>query len=173
MEFVTTSRYMCIHTVLIATDKWFFCFIPRVLWLKCQCGDHVSWSRSSVAFLSASSTYQGSHLMWAGTTAFHFLFSSVVNRKGSPPPVALCSTMSMTSSLLRFLNHTQQQTTDGRAPLDEWSPCCRNLYLTTHNTHKKQTSMPPVGFKPTIPAHEWLQTQALDCAATEIGFNTI
>jgi len=24
----------------------------------------------------------------------------------------------------------------------------RNLYLTTHNTHNKQTSMPPVGFGP-------------------------
>jgi len=66
--------------VLIATDKWFFCFVPRVLWLKCQCGDHVSWSRSSVAYLSASSIYQGSQLMWAGTTAFHILFSSLFNR---------------------------------------------------------------------------------------------
>jgi len=29
--------------------------------------------------------------------------------------------------------------------------------------------MPLVGFKPAIPAHEWLQTQALVCAAAEIG----
>jgi hypothetical protein len=28
----------------------------------------------------------------------------------------------------------------------------QKLYLTTHNT---QTSMPPVGFEPTIPAGEW------------------
>ena len=90
VEFVTTSRYICIYTVLIATDKWFFCFIPRVLQLKCQCGDHVSWSRSSVIFLSASSMHQGSHLMWAGTTAFHILFGSVFNRS---PSIALCSTM--------------------------------------------------------------------------------
>jgi hypothetical protein len=43
------------------------------------------------------------------------------------------------------------------------------LYLTTHNTYNKQTSMPLVGFKPTISAGERLQTHALDCAATGIG----
>ena len=42
-------------------------------------------------------------------------------------------------------------------------------YLTTHNTHKRQTSMPPVGFEPTIPASERPQTYALDRAATETG----
>jgi len=44
------------------------------------------------------------------------------------------------------------------------------LYLTTHNIHKKQTSMPPVGFEPAIPASERPQTHALDRAATEIGY---
>jgi len=29
--------------------------------------------------------------------------------------------------------------------------------------------MPPVGFEPTIPTREWLQTHALDCMATGIG----
>jgi len=33
------------------------------------------------------------------------------------------------------------QTTPCRTPLDEWSARCRDLYLTTHNTHKRQTSM--------------------------------
>jgi hypothetical protein len=40
--------------------------------------------------------------------------------------------------------------TVGRTPLDEGSACSRDLYLTTHNTHKRETSMPPVGFEPTI-----------------------
>jgi len=40
----------------------------------------------------------------------------------------------------------------GRTPLDEWSASRRALYLTTHNTHNRQTSMPPVGFEPTISA---------------------
>jgi len=41
-----------------------------------------------------------------------------------------------------------------------------DLYLTTHNTHNRQTSMPPVGFEPTVPASERPQTHTLDRAAT-------
>jgi hypothetical protein len=36
--------------------------------------------------------------------------------------------------------------TFGRTPLDEGPARRRDLYLTTHNTHKRQTSMPLVGF---------------------------
>ena len=36
-------------------------------------------------------------------------------------------------------------------PLDKWSTRHRDLYLTTHNSHKTQTSMPPAGFEPAIP----------------------
>jgi hypothetical protein len=39
-----------------------------------------------------------------------------------------------------------------RTPLDEGLARLRDLYLTTHNTHKNQTSMPPAGFEPAIPA---------------------
>jgi len=42
-----------------------------------------------------------------------------------------------------FLNHTQRRTTVSRTPLDEWSARRRDLYLTTHNTHNRQISMPP------------------------------
>ena len=45
----------------------------------------------------------------------------------------------------------------------------RDLYLSTHNTHKRQTAMPPAGFKPTIPTSERAQTHALDRAASGIG----
>jgi len=47
---------------------------------------------------------------------------------------------------------TLRHTTLGRTPLDEWSASCRDLYLTTHNTHNKEKSMPPAGFVPAIPA---------------------
>jgi hypothetical protein len=71
-----------------------------------------------------------------------------------------------------FQGHTHfRHTTVGRTPLDEWSARRRDLYLTTHNTHKKQTSMPPVGFEPAIPASERLQTHALDRMATGIGWS--
>jgi len=73
----------------------------------------------------------------------------------------------MASSFLRFLDHTQRRPTVGRTPLDEWSARRRDLYLTTHNTHNKQTSMPPVGFEPTISAGERPQTYALDRAVTD------
>ena len=71
------------------------------------------------------------------------------------------------SSFTRFLDHTQRRATVG---LDEWSARRRDLYLTTHNTHNRQTSMPPVGFEPTISAGERPQTYALDRAATGTGF---
>ena len=59
-----------------------------------------------------------------------------------------CSpTRAMASSFLRFLDHTQRRTTVGRTPLDEWSARRRDLYLTTHNTHNRQTSMPQAGFE--------------------------
>jgi hypothetical protein len=44
-----------------------------------------------------------------------------------------------------------------------------DLYLTTHNTHNIQTSVPPVGFKPMISAGEWPETYALDRVATGTG----
>jgi hypothetical protein len=43
-----------------------------------------------------------------------------------------------------FFRHT----TFDRTPLDEGPVLRRDLYLTTHNTHKRQTSMPPVRFEP-------------------------
>ena len=55
---------------------------------------------------------------------------------------------------LMFLDHTQRLTAVGRTPLDEWSARRRDLYLTTHDTHNRQISMPPVGFEPTISTGE-------------------
>jgi hypothetical protein len=75
----------------------------------------------------------------------------------------------MASSFLRFLDHIQRRTTVGRTPLDEWSARRTDLYLTTHNTHNKKTSMPPVGFEPRISAGERPQTYVLDRAATGTG----
>ena len=56
-------------------------------------------------------------------------------------------TRATASSFLRFLDHTQRRITVGRIPLDEWSARRRDLYLTTHNTHNRQTSMPPGGIR--------------------------
>jgi hypothetical protein len=70
----------------------------------------------------------------------------------------------------RFHGHTLlRHTTVGRTTLGEGPARRRDLYLTTHNTHNRQTSMPPVGFEPTIPVSERPKTHALDRAATWIG----
>jgi len=51
----------------------------------------------------------------------------------------------------------QWRTTVSRTSLDEWSARHRDLYLTTHNTHNRRRSMPPVGFEPTIASGERLR----------------
>jgi hypothetical protein len=55
----------------------------------------------------------------------------------------------------------KRRTTDGRNPLDEWSLRRRDLYLTTHNSHNRQTSKPLVGFEPTTPAGKRPQTYSM------------
>jgi len=66
-------------------------------------------------------------------------------------------------------SNSVRHSTLGRTPPDEWSTRSRNLYLTAHNTYKKQTSVPPAGFEPAIPASVRPQTHTLDRAATAIG----
>ena len=44
------------------------------------------------------------------------------------------------------------------------------LYLTSHNIHNRQTSMPPAEFEPKTAPSERPQTHALDRAAIGIGF---
>jgi hypothetical protein len=60
----------------------------------------------------------------------------------------LCNPVwAMASSFTRFRDHKRRRATVSRTPLDKWSTHSRDPYLTTHN---RQTSMPPVGFQPTI-----------------------
>ena len=87
-----------------------------------------------------------------------FFCSGAATQRGSWPPHSR-----------GFLDHTQRRSTVGRTPLDEWSARRRDLYLTAHNTHNRQISMPPVGFEPTISAGERPQTYAVDRAATGTG----
>jgi hypothetical protein len=75
----------------------------------------------------------------------------------------------MASSFLGFLDPTQWHITFSRPPQDEWSAHRRDLYLTIHNTHNRQTSVPLAGFKPEILASKQLQTYTLDCEASETG----
>jgi len=56
-----------------------------------------------------------------------------------------------------------------RTPLDERSARRRDLYLKTHDTHKRQTSTTTEEFEPTVPGFKRQQIYALDRAATGIG----
>ena len=69
------------------------------------------------------------------------------------------------ASFTGFLDHTQRRTTVGRTPLDEWSARRRELYLTTHNNHKRQTAMAPGGIR----THNLSRPTPLDRAATATG----
>ena len=60
----------------------------------------------------------------------------------------------LASSRTRLLDHMQRRVTVGRTPLNEESVRRTDLYLTTHNTHNRQTSMPRVGLEPMIAAGE-------------------
>jgi hypothetical protein len=60
---------------------------------------------------------------------------------------------------------TLRNTTHAGIPLDEWSARRKDLDLTKHNTHKKQTFVPG-GFEPAIPTREQQQTHALDRSNT-------
>jgi hypothetical protein len=71
---------------------------------------------------------------------------------------------------LIILTDTHTHThTYGRTPLDESLDHRGDLYLTTHNIHKRQTFMTLVGFEPAMPAIERPQTHVLDRAATAMG----
>ena len=63
--------------------------------------------------------------------------------------------------------HTHARTL-GRTPLDKGPARRRELYLTKHNIHKRQTLILPVGFEPAIPVSEQLRTHSLDRAAVGI-----
>jgi len=67
---------------------------------------------------------------------------------------------------LRGFAFILRHATLGRNPLEDESARCKDLCLTTQNTHKRQTFIYPVGFEPESPASEQPQTYALDRTVT-------
>jgi hypothetical protein len=57
--------------------------------------------------------------------------------------------------------HDHRHTTLGRSSLDELSARRRHLYLASHNTNKRQISIPPAGFALEIPTNEGSQTHTV------------
>jgi ferredoxin-like protein FixX len=81
------------------------------------------------------------------------------------------NTLNDTHAQARAHTHTHTHTHThklGRTLLDDGSDRRRGLYLATHNTHKRQTSMSMAWFELPIPKSEGPQTHALDRAATRM-----
>jgi hypothetical protein len=85
--------------------------------------------------------------------AHHFLQVSRIRVKSLTLRL-LMSYIYLEHLFLMFLDHTQRRSTVGRTPLDEWSARRRDLYMTIHDTHNRQMSMPPVEFETTISVGE-------------------
>jgi len=127
--------------------------IVQVVYVGEQTGTGTCFSPSTCGF-PVSLSFHGD----ASCISREVFFCDAATQRGSWPPHSW-----------GFLDHSERRTTVGRTPLDEWSARRRDLYLTTHNTHNRQTSMAPVGFEPTISADEWPPTYALNRAATGTG----
>ena len=145
---ICISRYVKSKTSLLKTKSQLH--VPAALTLSWGC-----------TFFPTHNCVQPEYVVICGRNMYLFVFGAT-----GPPPQPQWARV---SSLTRFLDHAQRRTTVSRTPLDEWSGHRRDLYLTTHNTHNRQTYVPPVGFEPTITTGERPQTHALDRAATGIS----
>ena len=65
----------------------------------------------------------------------HFLLQFLLFHGTAPPPPPQWARTSSLSGFMIALRHT----TVGSTPLEQWSARHRDLYLTTHNTHNRQT----------------------------------
>jgi hypothetical protein len=114
------------------------CFKTAYSNCECECVNHLSPKLNPICYLLALIAHDFLHVsrIRVKSLTLRLLMSYVY--------------IYMEHLLLMFLDHTQRRTTIGRTPLDEWSARRRDLYLTTHDNHNRQTSMPPVEFEPTI-----------------------
>ena len=125
-----------------------------VFYLKCVSDSQRIGIAQSLKWLVTYWIAEG--IILAATTGEHFR---------NPPTVVRQSLVGQ-----GFLTiEVPRYTTLGETPLDGWSARRRDLYLTTHNTHKGQTFVPPSVFEPAVPASERQKTHTLDRADTVIG----
>jgi len=103
--------------------------------------------------------------------SLYFLVACGCRSNYLPPPLSMAQQPFVVYGLLIIegFTITLRHTAPGRAPLVVWSARCRDLYLTTYNIHKTQTSMPPVGFEPVFPASNRPHTYTLDRAVTGVN----
>jgi hypothetical protein len=96
-------------------------------------------------------------LLWYVQKRHLYLFFSWLEIPSGPWPHAWGSSV------------TLRHTTLSKTFPDEWPARRRDLYLTAHNTHKRQAFMTAAEFEPPIPVSNRPYTHDLDRAATEIS----
>ena len=87
-----------------------------------------------------------------------YITNGMVSIKPPPPLPATPVPSGPGTPYYQGFTNTLRHVTCGRTPLDEGSARSKDLYLTTHNTHMNETSIPPVVLQITIPVSEWPQT---------------
>jgi hypothetical protein len=120
------------------------CFSSDFCSDKFQESFKLSLSRRSINYIICTESkvmkkYLNNEIKWLEESSFYFMAQAQWPPSGPGPPY------------YRGFTITLRHTTLDRTPLDEWSARRRDLYLTKHNIHKRQTSMPPAGFEPADP----------------------
>jgi hypothetical protein len=107
------------------------------IYLRCQ-GDvsfsYQRWPESVLKNISWSQVFTDKNASFGWCLSFS-LFHGATAPSGEGPPH------------YRGLTITLRHTTIVRTPADDWSARRRDHYPTKHNTHKRQTYMPPPGFQ--------------------------
>ena len=114
-----------------------------------------SWLSLQFSFLSKYDSTASVWVSWVSDVNI-YIYIYIYSSPGAAQPIVGVYFTSLyralASSRTRLLDHIQRRATVCTTPLNELSVHRRDLYLTTHNTHNRQTSMPRVGFEPTIAA---------------------
>ena len=108
------------HSALKMITEVFFCVSKCVILILCRTPD--IFSHISRTTLQQSSMWR-KNIFQQNFPQF-FFHGSTAPRGPRPPNY-------------RGFMITIRHATVGRTPLDEWSARCRDLYLTTHNNHKR------------------------------------
>ena len=154
--FLILRVWSCVYLCVIHTENIYFIFTISLFFFKNLILNHS---------LSYSGVYMLLFFMLLLLQLFTYLHNlSFICFFARQPPGGQGLLIHEVSRSNTMTHHSRQDSS-GRVISSSQSPLRDN----TPNTHNRQTSMPPVGFEPTISAGERPQTYALDRAATETG----
>ena len=142
-----TDVHRSTHQTTIFNFKYFLLFSlcyysirPWIFYRKlCDFLNYYNYTCILVRFTLKMATWVAETCWWTSMHYFFFYHDETAPSGRWPPHY-------------RSFTITFRHTTFGATPLDVRSARGRDLFLTRHNVHKRQTSMPPTGFEPAFPA---------------------